>query len=80
MSEEDNYLNIVLAECVKTFDEKVIQVGKRYRIGIRYNPLLKKECYYILDVKSPLGLPVYVEKESGYFKENELKSISFIMT
>lgn len=80
MITEDSYLNIIWAECIATFNEKKIQVGKRYRLGIRYNPLLGKEVYYLVDVKDVLGIPIYVEKESGYFKEHELKSISFIMT
>jgi len=38
-----------------------------------------KEVYYLLDIKSALGLPIYVEIESEYFKEEELNSISFIL-
>ena len=75
----DQYLNVVMADCIATFDEKKIQVGKRYRLGIKYNVLLQKEVYYIIDVKTVLGLPLYVEIESGYFEEEEIKSISFIL-
>lgn len=80
MISEKSYLNIIWAECISTFDEKVIKVGEKYRLGIRYNPLMGKEVYYIVDKKDCLGLPIYVEKESGYFKEEPLKSISFIMS
>jgi hypothetical protein len=80
MITDDSYLNIIWAECISTFDEKKVQVGKRYRLGIRYNTLMKKQVYYLVDIKDALGIPIYVEKESGYFKEHELKSISFIMT
>jgi len=77
MISEKSYLSIVWAECIATFDDKIIKVGERYRLGIRYSPLLRKEAYYILDKKDCFGIPIYVEKESGYFKE-ELRSISFI--
>jgi len=79
MSEYNKYLNVIMAECISTFDEKKVRVGEKYRLGIRYNVLLGKEVYYVLDVKSPLGLPIYVEIESEYFKPEELSSISFIL-
>jgi len=79
MNEYNKYLNVIMAECVATFDEKKVRVGEKYRLGIRYNVILGKEVYYILDVKSPLGIPIYVEIESEYFKPEELSSISFIL-
>lgn len=80
MTEYDKYLTIIRAECVSHISSvPQVILGTKYRLGIRYNQLLKKEVYYILDIKSALGMPVYVEMESGYFKEEELSSISFIM-
>jgi len=80
MSEYDKYLNVILGECVDTFDENILKVGKRYRLGIRHNNLLNKKVYYLLDIKDFLGFPIYVEIERGYFKEEEINSISFILT
>lgn len=80
MQEYSKYLNIIWAKCVSTFNEETIEVGKKYRLGVRFNPILNKEVYYILEVKDALGTPVYVEIESGYFEEEELSSISFIMS
>ena len=86
MSIYDKYLKVVMAECIKpiTSDSSQIfsnvRVGEKYRIGIRYNPVLCKEVYYLIDITNAFGRPIYVEKESGYFKEEELSSISFILT
>ena len=80
MSEYDKYLNVVSAECIETFDEKKIKVGERYRLGIRHNTILNKKVYYLLDIKDAFGIPIYVEIELGYFKEEEINSISFIMS
>ncbi len=80
MSEYNKYLNVVLGTCVSTFDETKVVVGEKYRLGIRYNPILQKEAYYLLDVKSVLGIPIYVDPDRGYFEEEEHNSVSFIMT
>jgi hypothetical protein len=77
--EHDRYLNVIMAECISNFSDKV-EVGERYRLGIRYNNVVGREVYYLLDIKNALGLPIYVTIESDYFKEEELSSISFIMT
>jgi len=79
MNVYDKYLTVVMGECVKTFDDR-INVGERYRLGIRHNQILKKEVYYIIDVKGNFGNPIYVEIESGYFEEEELNSLSFILS
>jgi len=79
MNEYDKYLNVMMAECVSTFNKDKVQVGKRYRLGVRFNAILQKEVYYILDVKDVFGIPIYVEIESDYFKLEELNSISFIL-
>jgi len=76
----NKYLNVIWAECISTFDENTLRVGERYRLGVRYNQLLCKEVYYLIDVEDGFGLPIYVEIESNYFKEEELSSISFIMS
>jgi len=68
-----------MAKTEKTKALYKVRVGERYRLGIRYNVLMGKEVYYLLDIKSALGLPIYVEIESEYFKEEELNSISFIL-
>ena len=78
--EHTRYINIVWAKCISTFDEKVLRVGEKYRLGIRFHPLFSEEVYYILDLKDGFGMPIYVTKESEYFKEEELSSISFIMS
>lgn len=81
MNDEYNkYLNVIYAECIATFDEEVLKVGERYRLGIRYNAVVGKEVYYLLDKKNAFGVPIYVEIESEYFKPEELSSISFIMS
>ena len=79
MDEYNKYLNVIWAECVATFDEKKVKVGTKYRLGIRYNQVMKKEVYYLLDIKNAFGVPIYVEIESKYFKPEILSSISFIM-
>lgn len=76
----DKYLNVIWAECISTFNENIIKVGQKYRLGIRYNQVIKKEVYYILDIKTAYGTPIYVEIESEHFKPEELSSISFIMS
>lgn len=80
MTEYDKYLNVVRGECIGTFDEKLLRVGEKYRLGVRYNPVVRKEVYYLLDVKNAFGVPIYVEIESNYFELEELSSISFIMS
>jgi len=80
MTEYDKYLNVMRAKCVSTFDEKILRVGENYRIGVRYNQVMKKEVYYLLDIKNAFGTPIYVEIESNYFELEELSSISFIMS
>jgi len=79
MDEYNKYLNVIWAECIATFNDKIIKIGEKYRLGIRYNQVMKKEVYYILDKKNAFGVPITVEKELEYFKEEELSSISFIM-
>ncbi len=80
MEEYKKYLNVIWAECIATFDETKVKIGEKYRLGIRYNVLVGKEVYYLLDVKNFVGQPIYVEIESEYFKKEELSSISFIMS
>jgi len=80
MSVYDKYLNVFMAECVKPIaNMEEIKVGERYRVGVRYNAVLKKEVYYLLDIKGLLGMAPYVEIESEYFEPEILDSISFIM-
>jgi len=81
MSDYDKYLNVITAECIKPIaNVKQVEVGQKYRLGLRYNAKMKKEMYYLLDIKSPLGTHVYVDIESEYFKPEELDSISFILS
>jgi len=80
MTEYDKYLNVLRAECIATFDEKILRVGEKYRLGLRYNPVVGKEVYYLLDIKNAFGMPIFVEIESNYFELEELSSISFIMS
>jgi len=80
MSEYNKYLHIVWGECVHNLNDPRVEVGKKYRLGVRYNQDCKKEVYYILDIKDALGRPIIAEIESELFKEEELNSISFIMT
>ena len=80
MQEYNKYLNVIWAECVATFDKALLEVGKKYRLGIRFNTILNKEVYYVLEVKDGFGTPIYVEIESEYFVKEELSSISFIMS
>ena len=80
MSVYDKYLNVITAECISPIaNMEQIKVGEQYRLGVRYNVLLQKEVYYLLDIKGLLGIAPYVEIESEYFKPQELSSISFIL-
>jgi len=80
MSVYDKYLNVITAECVSPIaNMEEIKVGQRYRLGVRYNVLMQKEVYYLLDIKGLLGMAPFVEIESEYFEPLELSSISFIL-
>ena len=85
MSIYDKYIDIVIGECIKEITTNPknslykVKKGEKYRLGVRYNPVVKREVYYLIDIKTALGIPPYVLKESKYFKEEELKSISFIL-
>lgn len=80
MNVYDKYQNVFMAECVSPIENmEDIRVGESYRVGVRYNALMKKEVYYLIDIKGLLGMTPYVEIESEYFKPHELSSISFIL-
>ena len=57
----DKYLNVIFGECVSAFDENKLDVGKRYRLGSRYNSVVGKQVYHVIAVTDILGMPIYVE-------------------